>query len=226
MAILISRLTGIAGDLNDQQREFVQRARSGSEHLYALVEDLLLASRADAGQMRLTRSVVRLAEIVVNSIEEMELTAKDSSITIEADIPNDLPRLYADGVRLQQVMRNLLSNALHYTPAGGRVTITARIVDMPHELEQADTPGELEQPQQAIAIEVADTGIGIAPEHHERIFERFFQVPIDQSGRAGGQGLGLAIVKMIVELHGGQVTVRSAPGDGSIFTFTIPGILS
>lgn len=219
-------LTGIAGDLNEQQREFVQRARSGSEHLYALVEDLLLVSRADAGQLRLTRSVVRLAEIVANSIEELELTAKDNGIAIEANIPEDLPRIYADGVRLQQVMRNLLSNALHYTPAGGRVTITARIVDMPHELEQADAAGELEQPQQAIAIEVADTGIGIAPEHHKHIFERFFQVPLDQSGRASGQGLGLAIVKMIVELHGGQVTVRSAPGEGSVFTFTIPGMLS
>ena len=219
-------LTGIAGDLNDQQREFVQRARSGSEHLYALVEDLLLVSRADAGQLRLTRSVVRLAEIVANSVEEMELTAKDSSIAIAVDIPDDFPRIYADAVRLQQVMRNLLSNALHYTPAGGRVTITARIVDIPHELEQADTSGELEPPQQAIAIEVADTGIGIAPEHHEHIFERFFQVPVDQSGRVGGQGLGLAIVKMIVELHGGHVTVRSEPGASSVFTFTIPGILS
>ena len=221
-------LTGIAGDLNEQQREFIQRARSGSEHLYALVEDLLLVSRADAGQLRLNRSVLRVEEIVTNSLEEWELTAKDGHITIESVIPDGLPRLYADGVRLQQVMRNLLSNALRFTPPGGQVTITASTVDIPPRVDggRAAARGEEQQPQQAITIEVADTGSGIAHEYHERIFERFFQVPLDSSGRASGQGLGLAIVKMIVELHGGQVTVRSTPGKGSTFAFTIPGILS
>ncbi|HEV2581276.1 MAG TPA: HAMP domain-containing sensor histidine kinase, partial [Ktedonobacteraceae bacterium] len=210
-------LTGIGGDLNDQHREFVQRARSGSEHLYALVEDLLLVSRADAGQLRLSRAALQLDEVVANSVEELELTAKDSGVTIEVDIPDDLPQLYADSVRLQQVLRNLLSNAIHYTPSGGRVTISARSIDHEHN-EQA---GE----QSAISIEVADTGSGISADFHERIFERFFQVPIDISGRAGGQGLGLAIVKMIVELHGGHVSIRSVPGEGSAFTFTIPATL-
>jgi PAS domain S-box-containing protein len=212
-------LSGIAGDLNEQQREFIRRARSGSEHLYSLVEDLLLVSRADAGQLRLNRGVLRVEEIIANSVEEWELTAKDGHITIETVIPHPLPRLYADGVRLQQVMRNLLSNALRFSPPGGQVTITASSVDLSPQDEQ-------QQPRQAIAIEVADSGSGIAQEYHERIFERFFQVPPDSSGRASGQGLGLAIVKMIVELHGGHVTVRSTPGGGSTFAFTIPGILS
>jgi PAS domain S-box-containing protein len=216
-------LTDIAGNLNDQQREFVARARAGSEHLYALVEDLLLVSRADAGQLRLNHSVLRLPEIVANAVEEMELTARDLGIVIESVIPDALPRLYADGVRLQQVLRNLLSNALHYTPAGGRITISARVVASSRDEQQ--TPAT-DEPQRAISIEVADTGSGIAPEYHERIFERFFQVPLDLAGRASGQGLGLAIVKMIVELHGGQVTLRSAQGQGSAFTFTIPGMLS
>ena len=212
-------LTGIAGDLNAQQREFIQRARSGSEHLYALVEDLLLVSRADSGQLRLNRSILKLQELVANSVEEMELTAADSQISIQIAIPGDFPQLYADGVRLQQVLRNLISNAIRFTPPGGSVTIAARIIDA------APTTSN-EEAQQVVAVEVRDTGCGIVPEHRERIFERFYQITQGNAGRAGGQGLGLAIVKMIVELHGGQVTVESVPGEGSTFTFTLPGLLS
>lgn len=229
-------LTGIAGELNEQQREFVQRARGGSEHLYALVEDLLLVSRADAGQMRLNRSVLHLAETVANSVEELELTAKDKKIEMAVAIPDDMPRLYADGVRLQQVLRNLLSNALHYTPPGGNVSIAARIIDMPAATngskphasspDEAQDEHETQETQKTVAISVSDTGSGIAEEYQERIFERFYQIPLDSAGRASGQGLGLAIVKMIVELHGGSVTVRSAMGQGSTFTFTLPGVLS
>ena len=212
-------LTGIAGDLNEQQREFVRRARGGSEHLYALVEDLLLVSRADSGQLRLNRSVTALPELIANSVEELELTASDNGITIVAQIPGDFPRVYADGARIQQVLRNLVSNALHFTPSGGSVTISTSVV----EDVAAASDGEA---RKSFAVQVRDTGSGIASEYQERIFERFYQIPLDHAGRTSGQGLGLAIVKMIVELHGGQVSVESVPGEGSAFTFTIPGILS
>lgn len=212
-------LTGIAGDLNTQQREFVRRARSGSEHLYALVEDLLLVSRADSGQLRLNRSVIGLQELIANSIEELELTAADNGIEITTTIPADFSRVYADGTRLQQVLRNLISNALRFTPSGGSITISASVIE-----EEDTTPST--EPQKVVALQVRDTGSGIAPEYQERIFDRFYQIPLDHSGRTSGQGLGLAIVKMIVELHGGHVSVESAPGQGSTFTFTIPGLLS
>lgn len=210
-------LTGIAGDLNEQQHEFVRRARGGSEHLYALVEDLLLVSRADSGQLRLNRSITGLPELIANSIEEMELTASDNGVTIASIIASDFPRVYADGTRIQQVLRNLISNALHFTPSGGSVTISASVI------EDTTPDGET---RQSFAIQVRDTGSGIAPEYQQRIFERFYQIPLDHAGRTSGQGLGLAIVKMIVELHSGQVHVESNPGEGSTFTFTIPGILS
>ncbi len=92
-------------------------------------------------------------------------------------------------------------------------------------LEDADAAPDGEA-RKSFAVQVLDSGSGIAPEYRERIFERFYQIPLDHSGRTSGQGLGLAIVKMIVELHGGQVTVESAPGQGSAFTFTVPGIVS
>ncbi len=203
-------LAGIAGELNEQQLEFVKRARGGSEHLYALVEDLLLVSRADAGQLRLNRDLVSLPEIVAGAVEGLELIALDSSINTRVDIPTNVPPIYADADRIQQV----LSNAIRFTPSGGEVTISARVIN---ETGMSVT----DQEQQLVEIQVRDTGCGIALEHQQRIFERFYQIPLE-AGRSGGQGLGLAIVKMIVELHGGQVTIESEPGAGSTFRFALP----
>ncbi|HEX6482366.1 MAG TPA: ATP-binding protein [Ktedonobacteraceae bacterium] len=212
-------LTGIAGELNEQQHEFVQRARAGSEHLYALIEDLLLVSRADAGQMRLNRELSNLQEIVANAIEELELTARDNQITINVGIASDFPPIYTDAVRIQHVLRNLISNSLRFTPPGGNVIVSANIT------HQA-TSTSSEEHERLVEIQVRDTGYGIAPEHQQQIFERFYQVPLSNHGRTNGQGLGLAIVKMIVELHGGRVTVESAPAQGSTFSFTLAGLLS
>lgn len=212
-------LTGIAGELNEQQHEFVQRARAGSEHLYALVEDLLLVSRADAGQMHLNRELFNIQEIVANAVEELELTATDNQITINVDIASNFPPIYADAVRIRQVLRNLISNSLRFTPPGGNVIVSAHIT-------QEATSTSSEEHERLIEIQVHDTGYGIAPEHQQHIFERFYQVPPGNNGRSNGQGLGLAIVKMIVELHGGRITVDSAPGKGSTFSFTLAGLLS
>ncbi|MEO8971664.1 MAG: GAF domain-containing protein, partial [Ktedonobacteraceae bacterium] len=157
-------LTGIAGELNEQQHEFVQRARASSEHLYALVEDLLLVSRADSGQIRLNRDIINLQEIVANAVEELELTAKDNNVAISVEVPDDFQHIYADAVRIQQVLRNLISNALRFTPAGGNVTIASAIVQKEGSEEE----------QKVLELQVRDTGTGIASEHQQRIFERFY----------------------------------------------------
>jgi len=213
-------LTGVAGELNDQLREFLQRSRSGSEHLYALVEDLLLVSRADAGQLRLSREVIALNDVVTDAVEELELTATDREVKLHVDIAENFPQLYADPVRMQQVLRNLVSNSLRFTSAGGSVTIAATIMYV--EGGDADTE---DRDVRVVKLMVRDTGCGIAPEHQQRIFERFYQVP-QNAVRVTGQGLGLAIVKMIVELHGGSVAVESVVGEGSTFTCTLPCVLS
>jgi len=215
-------LNGIAGEITEQQREFLQRARAGSEHLYALVEDLLLVARADAGQLVLNRQVISLRDVVDNAVEELDLTAIDNGVQLEVEMLASFPRIYADAVRMQQMLRNLLSNALRFTPAGGRVTLAVSITDDPipgREIEADEDP-------RVLKLQISDTGSGIAEEFLERIFERFYQAPNASSGRSGGQGLGLAIVKMIVELHGGHVTVESVPGVGSTFTCLMPCLLS
>jgi signal transduction histidine kinase len=206
-------LSGAAGELNAELREFLQRARMGSESLFALLEDVLLIARADAGQLRLSREPVCLQDVIIDAVEEMELTARDHEISVSVEIDEELPPLHADATRLQQVVRNLLSNALHFTPAGGQVTVMAG----------TDHTGmdDTAEPR-FVKLQIKDTGCGIAPAFHPRIFERFFQVPDSYRQGRKGQGLGLAAVKMIVELHGGSISVESEPGQGCNFLCVLP----
>ncbi|GAC1661037.1 MAG: hypothetical protein PVS3B1_36540 [Ktedonobacteraceae bacterium] len=225
-------MSGVGGELNEQQHEFVQRARVGSEHLYTLLENLLLITRADNGQIQLNRKIVQIRDVIEDAIEELELTASDQHITIQVEVANDFPRIYADAVRLQQVLRNLVTNALNFTPAGGQITICAS-VDMSAQNASPSLCGETDgeeteeiEEMGVLKLQVCDIGAGIASEHQPYIFERFFQATNAGHGRAGGLGLGLAIVKLLVELHGGKVVVESMPDKGSTFTCTLPCILS
>ncbi|MGH2517529.1 MAG: ATP-binding protein, partial [Ktedonobacterales bacterium] len=198
-------LSGMGGELNEQHREFVRRARAGGEHLAALVDDLLLISRRDAGQFNLNIQEADLAPVIAETVQEMELNAEDVGVTLVNQAPGELPLVRADGQRITQVIRNLLTNAIKFTRAGGHVTLSTEV-----------TPD-------ALAISVRDTGVGIAPEHLEKIFERFYQITSSvPDGRAHGQGLGLAIVRIIVEGHGGTISVSSAPQQGSTFTVWLP----
>jgi len=203
-------LSGAGGALNAQQHEFVQRARMGSEHLYALLEDLLLVSRADADQLRLNRDIISLSPIVVDAVEQLELTAIDHDITIKVEVSERLPRLYADAVRLQQVVRNLVSNALRFTPSEGQVIISAYVETLVQEIDS-------DEPAPVVKLQVRDTGVAIAPEFYERIFERFFQIPREYERRAGGQGLGLAVVQQIVLAHGWEIQYIPKEPKGAIF---------
>lgn len=207
-------LEGIAGELNEQQREFIQRARASSEHLYALLEDILLIARADSGQLRLKRSVCSLPMIADAAMEELELSAQDAGVTMAARLPADFPDLWIDAVRVQHVLRNLLSNALNFTPAGGYVTMSAGLL-----------PASEGQEQPLVEIRVQDNGCGVLPDYHEQVFERFFQAPRSEGGRGSGQGLGLAVVKEIVQLHGGRVSIESMPQMGCTVIFTLDALL-
>src|SRR5947209_2875842 len=145
-------LTGAAGELNEELRDFLRRARMGSEHLYALLEDSLLIARADAGQWRLKREIVSLPDVVTDAVEELELTATDNAITLTVDVADTFPPIYADEIRLQQVIRNLLSNALRFTSDGGQVTISARIEPNSYE-------GISNAHQDVVVLQVSDTGV-------------------------------------------------------------------
>ncbi|GCE47484.1 signal transduction histidine kinase [Thermosporothrix hazakensis] len=203
-------LAGSAGPLQGEQVEFVQRARASSENLYAMIEDTLLLARLDNGRLQLYRSLLDVAEVVLDAVEQLELDAKDRSLQIQIAVPPTLPRLYADQLRLQQVVRNLVRNAIDNTEPGGKIWIRA-------------TPDERDA--SLLLLQVQDTGRGIEPRHRERIFERGYQIRRPE-GHRHSQGMGLAAVRAIVEAHGGRVEVESETGKGSLFTCFFPGLLS
>jgi signal transduction histidine kinase len=198
-------LDGTAGAMTGEQQDFVQRSRSGSEQLTALVDDLLLLSRRDAGQFTLNRRPIDLTQTIRDMVDEMEIVAADAQVRLTHQAPPALPLISADGQRIGQVTRNLISNAIKFTPADGSVQVNV-------------TASERE-----ITLQVADTGIGIPADDQAKIFDRFYQTGAEsQHGQAAGQGLGLAIARIIVEGHDGAIAVESAPGKGSVFTVRLP----
>lgn len=198
-------INGIAGKLSTQQAEFARRARAGSERLTSQVDDLLLVSRRDAGRFTLNLADVDLAPLLTETVQDLEVVAEEASVSLISEVPLSLPLVRADGPRIAQVMRNLVTNAVKFTPSGGYVQVAAEVA------------------KDHLLLRVRDTGIGIASEHQERIFDRFYQVTgSTPHSRSQGQGLGLAIVRIIVEGHGGRVDVQSMPHQGSTFTIYLP----
>lgn len=193
---------GDLGDLLPEQRQSVSIITRRSQMLSDLVEDITLFLEAEARPLE--RKPVALDELVYVAVEDFCVAADQAGLKLEAEIARDLLPVGGSLVYLRRVLDNLLSNAVKFTPAGG--TVTVRV------WREGDQ----------VALEVRDTGIGIASDQLGRIFERFYQVDGSVRRKYGGVGLGLALVKEIVDLHGGQVMVESCVGKGSAFTVTLP----
>jgi two-component system NtrC family sensor kinase len=192
------------GEVNDQQREFIRRVRSSVEHITALISDLLDLGRIEAG-LDSARENTPLTVLARYAVETLRHVAESRRLALEAELPEDLPLINGDPIRLRQMIGNLLENALKYTPSGGRVRIEA--------LAEADQ----------VILRVTDTGPGIPPAEQPYLFDKFFRasnVPDDVSGT----GLGLSIVKSIVDSHNGRIWVDSALGKGSRFTVVLPAV--
>ncbi len=194
-------LEGKGGDVTEQQKKLLRIISEESNRLIGLVNSVLDLSKLEAGMLTLNFTWADLSSLITRAVVEMGPLAEAKRIMINRDV-GELPGLTIDAERMLQVLRNLIGNALKFTPRGGMVSITAR-----HE-------------EKAVFVSVADTGPGIPEEHVAVIFDKFRQAP--GSGRFPGSGLGLAIVKHIIEAHGGSVWVQSKAGNGSIFTFQLP----
>lgn len=176
------------------------------ERMSAIVENLLLLARTDANAVRLRRETVAFHEIVMTVYEQMEAIARRKGVSLEL-AEMDEAHVEGDPLWLQQIVTNLLNNAVKYTPEGGTVSVECR---------------ETTRHLSLVTFVVSDTGVGIPPEHLPYIFDRFYRVDAGRSRDAGGSGLGLNIVKWAVEAHGGTIEVRSAVGKGTTFTVRLP----
>ena len=161
-------------------------------------------AEADAGHLRLDITTIRLDEILQSAVDNFTPIVQKLGIQLSCDFSSDLPTVKADSQRVAQILRNLVGNALDYTPPEGKITLKAQ------------------EDKSFVRIEVIDTGTGIEAEHLPYIFERFYRADPSRARTSGGSGLGLAIVKQLAEAQSGQVGVESATGKGSTFYFTLP----
>jgi signal transduction histidine kinase len=198
--VLIQRMFG---DLTDKQEEYLKDIFSSGQHLLSLINDILDLSKIEAGRMELAISAFDLPGAIENVLILMRERAGRRGVTLGRTVDERLGTIHADERKVKQVLLNLLSNALKFTPEGGRIDVRAGFRDG------------------VVEIAVTDTGIGIAPEDHEAVFEEFRQVG-DASRGVEGTGLGLALSRKFITLHGGRIWVESAIGHGATFTFTLP----
>jgi signal transduction histidine kinase len=199
---------GILGDLTPRQLDSVRGIISGGRQLLSQVGEILTYARGAANQLALVTSRFNIKEVLeqVSKLNESLLKKKKLTLWVEAE--PGLSAVIADREKIAHVVGNLLGNAIEFTPSGGRVWLRA-----------SRAIGESTESQM---VEVGDTGVGIAPEHHDLIFREFAQVDATPSRPHHGTGLGLTIARKLVELHGGRIWVESTLGSGSRFYFTVP----
>ena len=193
----------LEGPLNEKQHRFIQHIHKDSLHLLELINDVLDISKIEADRLELRPEAFDFTALLAESLASVRSLAEAKSHILES--ASNVPRaVEADRLRIKQVLVNLLSNAIKFTPEGGRIGVDARVQGS------------------AVVVSVSDTGIGIPPEEHESIFDKFHQVGATTKGVREGTGLGLAITKRLVEQHGGSISVQSKPRQGSTFVFTLP----
>jgi len=197
-------IDGDAGEVTEEQKEFLEIVKSNSDRLVMLVNDLLDVSRIEAGRINLRLQPVDMADSINEVAMSLRPLMEQKRQSLRLELPKDLPQVMADRDRVAEIVTNLLSNAHKYTLEGGSVTVQAQVAG-----------GEVQ-------VEVSDTGVGMTPEERDKLFTKFFRAQNPATQDVSGTGLGLNIVKSLVDKQGGRIWVTSEPMKGSTFTFTIP----
>lgn len=197
--------SGRLGELTPEQRHMVSMMERNTQSLIELVNDLLDAAKLESGSLQLELAAVEFAPLAGELRDAMSALAREKEIALTTDVPDRLPPAHADRAKLRRVLVNLLSNALKFTPKGGRVQL------------RVERAGD-----ERLRISVTDTGVGIPAEDIERLFDKYEQARSRATRSEKGTGLGLYITKQLVELHGGEIDVQSEVGHGSTFSFTLP----
>jgi signal transduction histidine kinase len=198
-------LQGVAGDVQPAVQRQLTRIDSNGRHLLQIINEILDITRIEAGKMPMQISEFDVAELIPEVLSELDPVIVRSSLDLRTEVRARVPRARSDRQKVKQIIVNLLSNAIKFTHQGSIDVV------LDYDAERAEA-----------AIVVRDTGIGIAPEHHERVFEDFRQVDDSPSRQYGGTGLGLAICRRLATTIGGRITLASRLGEGSVFTLHFP----
>ena len=216
-------LEGGVGDVTAQQREFIESVLRNGKHLLSLINSVLDLSKVEAGRMTLALAMTDIREAILGAVTDTASlrTAKGQECSVELDEAS--LTIVADGVRIRQILFNLLSNASKFTPEGGKIRLAAVRTRAPLR-QPADRAGDRARlmPQDVVWISVTDEGVGIKREDMSKLFQEFSQVDSSSSRRAQGTGLGLALCKKFVEMHGGTIGADSVYGKGAAFWFLLP----
>jgi signal transduction histidine kinase len=210
-------LQGLAGSLNDEQRKQLGLVQGSARHLLALINDVLDLSKIEAGEMEIANETFDLRAAVEGVVEIVRPLAQKKNLPLRLEVDAALPAIESDARRVQQVLLNLLNNAVKFT-SQGEVTLQAQAVE-------AFTPAHLTSnatPARAVCFTIRDTGIGIRPEDMKSLFRPFHQVDSTLARQHEGTGLGLAICRRLADVLGGQIRVESQWGRGTTFCFTLP----
>ncbi|CUR30620.1 Multi-sensor hybrid histidine kinase (fragment) [Planktothrix tepida PCC 9214] len=202
----------IFGSLNEKQQQAIETIASSGTHLLSLINDILDVAKIESGKIELESAPTSINELCQSSLVFIQQQAIQKRLQIQTEIPPDLPDLFVDERRIRQVLINLLNNAVKFTPKGGRVSLTVQV--------ESSTETAFGRP--SICFAVRDNGIGITPENQDKLFKPFVQIDSALNRQYAGTGLGLVLVKRIVEMHGGQLEVKSTVGVGSCFSFRLP----
>ena len=218
-------LDGRLGELAPQQREVLLESEQSCARLIKIINSLLDLSRIETGKLELFYQDYDLAANLKQVVRQMKEFSKKKQLSVVLKVEKDLPSLRCDREKINQVVTNLLENAIKYTHSSGKIYISAGSYfwdrNAVAQTGRTDTPPPSAKTANAVVIQVSDSGIGISPEHHQEIFNQFTQVSSNQMDRSG-LGLGLAITKRIIEAHGGKIWVDSQVNSGSRFTFLMP----
>jgi signal transduction histidine kinase len=205
--MMIEQVLGPLGA--SRYREYAEDIRGSGRHLLDIINDVLDVSKIETGRHELNCELIDIRSVIEASLRLVEQRAQDAGHSLSVDLPDDLPDLYADERALKQVLLNLLSNAVKFTPNGGAISVRASVAE-----------------DDRLSIDIADSGIGIAPEDVPKALAFFGQVKSDLSRRYEGAGLGLTLARSLMELHGGTLELASEVGVGTTVTIAFPPIMS
>jgi signal transduction histidine kinase len=204
-------------NLDDTVSYFLKIAKANVDRLSNMIDNILDISRIESGRMKFAFQAVSLKDLATKAINNMSPLAIQKGLNIQEKVAVDMPRIFADGTKIEQIFTNLLGNAIKFTQKGGSITVEASTRNRDEVKEKLE--GRTNGHREFALISVRDTGPGIPQEEHEEIFQRFSR--IERTGKKG-TGLGLAISKYLVESHGGSIWVESEVGKGSTFSFLLP----